>query len=224
MLEDGIVKRYLDDNCARVALKLCHHRNELPPTADQFLWSDGVFNQLGRFAGLGEEMRFIVLESLARYPLTQATTATTATARQLAMVATGYGMHNQLWHTYGIMERFIPAQVAPMRRATQQRGDFDFGPVNLIHVPAAYLSMAGLVALLAAGARRRRIDTVTLAAATVTLAILGNAFVCGALSGPHDRYGSRIIWPATLIVAIAVAVTPRRQAGTPEHDVDPKSS
>lgn len=205
MLEDGIVKRYLDDNCARVTLKLCPHRDELPKTADEFLWSDSVFNRLGRFAGLGEEMRFIVIESLARYPLTQAATATTATARQLVMVATGYGVHNQLWHTYGIMERFIPAQVAPMRRAAQQRGDFDFAPLNLLHVPVAYLSMVCLVGLVVAGALRRRLDAVTLAATTVTLAILGNAFICGALSGPHDRYGSRIVWPATLVVAVALA-------------------
>lgn len=205
MLEDGIVKRYLDDNCARVSLKLCPHRDALPKTADEFLWSNSVFNDLGRFNGLGEEMRFVVIESLARYPLAQVTTATTATARQLAMVATGYGVHNQIWHTYTIMERFIPAQVATMRRAAQQRGNFDFTPLNLLHVPVAYLSMVCLVGMLMAGAWRGRLDAVTLAAATVTLTILGNAFVCGALSGPHDRYGSRVAWPATLVVAIAIA-------------------
>ena len=41
-------------------------------------------------------------------------------------------------------------------------------------------------------------------AATVTVAILANAFVCGALSGPHDRYGARIAWIATFTAAIAV--------------------
>jgi hypothetical protein len=57
MLQDGIVKRYLDDHCPTARLKLCPHRNELPATADDFLWSNGVFNELGRFSGLGEEMR-----------------------------------------------------------------------------------------------------------------------------------------------------------------------
>ena len=64
MLQDGIVKRYLDDHCPAARLKLCPYRNELPATADDFLWSNGVFNELGRFSGLGEEMRFIVLGSL----------------------------------------------------------------------------------------------------------------------------------------------------------------
>jgi hypothetical protein len=38
----------------------------------------------------------------------------------------------------------------------------------------------------------------------VSLALLGNAIVCGVISGPHDRYGSRLVWIATLAVLIAV--------------------
>jgi hypothetical protein len=51
----------------------------------------------------------------------------------------------------------------------------------------------------------RRFDATTALAATVAVAILANAAVCGVLSGPHDRYGSRIVWIATLAVAIALA-------------------
>jgi hypothetical protein len=38
---------------------------------------------------------------------------------------------------------------------------------------------------------------------TVSLAMLGNAFVCGVISGPHDRYGARIAWVAAFVVLIA---------------------
>ena len=41
--------------------------------------------------------------------------------------------------------------------------------------------------------------------ATVTLALLGNAFICGVISGPHDRYGARMVWVATFVVLIAAA-------------------
>jgi len=41
-------------------------------------------------------------------------------------------------------------------------------------------------------------------AATVTVAILANAFACGALSGPHDRYGARMAWIAAFTAAIAI--------------------
>jgi hypothetical protein len=37
------------------------------------------------------------------------------------------------------------------------------------------------------------------------MALLGIAFVCGALSNPHDRYQNRIVWLA-LMSAIVCAV------------------
>ena len=56
----------------------------------------------------------------------------------------------------------------------------------------------------AADARDRRLDDVDLLAATVALALLGNAFLCGVISGPHDRYGARMVWIAVFVVLIAI--------------------
>jgi hypothetical protein len=204
MLQDGIVKRYLDDHCPTVRLKLCPYRNELPATADDFLWSNGVFNELGRFDGLDEEMRFIVLHSLQEYPLQQIETALAASARQLRLVATGHGTHDQIWHTYGIIERYIPGEAPAMHNARQQRGELNFDPINRIHVPIALGSMILALVLLARATISGRFDETGRLAATVTVAILANAFVCGVLSGPHDRYGARIAWIATFTAAIAI--------------------
>jgi hypothetical protein len=58
--------------------------------------------------------------------------------------------------------------------------------------------------LLASSIWRRRLDDLTLLAATVSLALLGNAVVCGVISGPHDRYGARLVWVATFTVLLAL--------------------
>ena len=50
---------------------------------------------------------------------------------------------------------------------------------------------------------RRPFDDLTLLAGTVTSALLGNAFICAVISGPHDRYGARLAWLATTVVLIA---------------------
>src|SRR5438128_11244721 len=50
----------------------------------------------------------------------------------------------------------------------------------------------------------RRLDETEMLAATVTVASLANAFVRGALSRPHDRYGARIAWIATFTAALAM--------------------
>jgi hypothetical protein len=203
MLQDGIVTRYLRDHCPQQQLKLCPYRDQLPATADQFLWGKSMFNTLGRFEGLNDEMGFIVTRSLAEYPSWQAETALAAIAQQLVHVATGEGTSGWIPHTYGIIERYLPAQLTPMRAARQQHWDINFTPVNWIDVPVALASMLLLVAILATALWRRRIDDLTLLAATVTLALLGNAVICGVISGPHDRYGARMAWVATFVVLIA---------------------
>jgi hypothetical protein len=204
MLQDGIVARYLRDHCPQQPLKLCPYRDQLPATADAFLWGNSMFNTLGRFKGMDDEMGFIVTHSLADYPLWQAEAAVVATAEQLVHVATGEGSNGWLPHTYGIIERYIPAQLKAMRAAHQQHWDINFAAVNWLHIPVALVSMLAVFGLLASSIWRRRLDDLTLLAATVSLALLGNAVVCGVISGPHDRYGARLVWVATFTVLLAL--------------------
>jgi hypothetical protein len=206
MLQDGIVKRYLDDHCPAAGHKLCPYRDQLPATGDDFLWNSGIFNDLGRFEGLGDEMRGIVLGSLREYPREQLLTAVAATAEQLRLVGSGYGVHDNIWHTYGIVKHFIPHEVPSMLRARQQHGEFGFEQTNSLHVPIAWGSMVLALALAVRALFLRRFDSIATLAATVVGAILANAFVCGALSGPHDRYGARMTWIATLLVVVALAL------------------
>jgi hypothetical protein len=203
MMQDGIVARYLNDHCPQQKLKLCPYRNELPATADDFLWGKSVFNKLGRFQGLNDEMGFIVTRSLAEYPLWQTEAAIVATAQQLADVATGEGTNGWIPHTYGIIERYLPAQVAPMRAAHQQHWDINFATINRLDVPVALASMLLVFAMFGRRIWRRQLDDLTLLAGTVCLALLGNAFICSVISGPHDRYGARMAWVATFVVLIA---------------------
>jgi hypothetical protein len=216
MLQDGIVASYLRAHCPEQKLKLCPYRDQLPATADEFLWGNSMFNTLGRFEGLDDEMGFIVLHSLAEYPARQAKAAIVATAQQLTDVATGEGTHGWIPHTYGIIERYLPAQLGLMRAAHQQHWDINFKVINWIHVPVALASMLAMVAILAAGIVRRRLDDLTLLAATVSVALLGNAFVCGVISGPHDRYGARMVWIATFVALIAAFRNFADRLGAPE--------
>ncbi|AWM04773.2 hypothetical protein [Bradyrhizobium amphicarpaeae] len=204
MMQDGIVAQYLNDHCPRERYKLCPYRNELPATADEFLWGKSVFNALGRFEGLNDEMGSIVVQSLKDYPLWQAGAALRAMGQQLLHVATGEGTNGWIPHTRGIIERYVPSQAAPMRAARQQNWGINFDYVNWLHVPVALASMLALVALLGRALAHRRLDDLTLLAATVTLALLGNAFICAVISGPHDRYGARMVWVATFVVLMAV--------------------
>jgi hypothetical protein len=206
MMQDGIVARYLNDHCDKIKLKLCPYRNQLPATADEFLWAnDSIFNKLGRFEGMNAEMEFIATEALKAYPFWQAEAAAVATVSQLLHVGTGEGTNGWIPHTYGIIERYLPGQKVAMRAAHQQHWDINFAAINYLHVPVALLSMLLLAAIALGALWRRRLDDIELLAATVCVALLGNAFICGTISGPHDRYGARMVWIATFVALIAAA-------------------
>jgi hypothetical protein len=206
MLQDGIVTRYLNDHCPTQHFKLCPYRNDLPETADDFLWSrETVFNKLGRFPGMSDEMGYIAVHALTEYPLWQTEEALLATGEQMLEVATGENTdHPTMMHTYGVFREYLQRQLKVVDAARQQKSFLTFGPVNLIHVPVALISTLLVFAMLIAALFRRRADDVTLLMATVCLALLGNAAICGIISGAHDRYGSRLVWIATLAVMIAV--------------------
>jgi hypothetical protein len=205
MLQDGIVARYLHEHCPDKRLRLCAHRHELPDDADTFFWSgDGsVFNRLGRFTGLGDEMGLIVGESLRAYPAWQLQAAAVAALRQLVHVATGEGVVPDAWHTVGMIEKFTPRAAPAMHASRQQRGELGFAAINAIHKPLALAAMLLLVPLMLWGARRQPMRDLGRLAATTACALLANAVVCGVFANPHDRYGARIVWLAPLIVGLA---------------------
>jgi hypothetical protein len=219
MLQDGIVAKYLDEHCPDAKLQLCAYKDQLPNDADVWFWGSPLFDRLGRFAGLGDEMEKIAVASLIAYPGLQAETAALATAKQLINVRSGEGVVTGIWHTYAIIERYTPQLGPAMRAARQQAGEFGFSAINRLHYPLALIAMALLPLIVLLAWRRTLPPDIGELAATVMLALLANAFICGALSNPHDRYGARMVWLASLAVALALARTRR-----PARDTSPESS
>ncbi len=205
MLQDGIVTKYLDEHCPDPALKLCQYKDELPHDADQWFWGSPLFDRLGRFAGLDDEMATIALRSLAAYPGLQLESAASDTARQLIAVHTGEGVLNTIWHTYRMIELHTPRLAPTMHAARQQRGEISLAAVNDVQYPLALAAMALLPLIMLAAWRGMIAPGIDELAAMVALALFGNAFICGVLSNPHDRYGARVAWLAVFTVFLAAA-------------------
>jgi hypothetical protein len=217
MLQDGIVARFLAEHCPDPRLRLCDHRAQLPTDADTFFWGESIFDQLGRFDGMGEEMRTIVLDSVAAYPLWQLEAAASASGRQLLKVATGEGVLDSVWHTHGMIENFLPSALPAMRAAHQQKGEIDFRAINRLHLSVAFASMVLLIAVIVLTLRGAAFADLAPLAITVALAIVGNAVVCGVFANPHDRYGARMVWLATLVVVVMICRLAVRASVSPER-------
>ena len=161
-----------------------------------------MFNNLGRFAGLGDEVSTIVTGSLRDYPAWQIGLALAATAHQLTRIASGEGVVNTTWHTYWAIEKFAPAAATGMHAARRQHGEVGFVAINRIHQPVELAAMLLLLATDLLGWRREPFADLGILAGTATAALLANAFVCGVLSNPHDRYRARLVAPLVVTLLL----------------------
>ncbi|HEY2071501.1 MAG TPA: hypothetical protein VGG48_18220 [Rhizomicrobium sp.] len=211
LVQDGIVMRLLEDTCPQSGYRLCAYKDELPRTADQWLWdADTPFKKMQGFEGTNAESQRIIFDSLRRYPMMHLRTALADTWRQFELFHTGDQVEPQEWVLYPVFMRIIPAQAPAYMSARQQKGEFDFSGWNWLHIRAGWIAIVGLAALiLFAAITTRRREAVFLT--FIMLALWGNAAVCGALSNPHDRYQSRIVWLAPFALAL-MAVQGRRFA------------
>lgn len=208
LVQDGIVHRYLEDQCPDPTIRLCRHRADLPQTADDWLWGeDSPFHSLGGFEEFEPEARRIVLESLTLYPALHLKTALASTVKQFTAVATGDGLTPWNWGTQYAFMKFAPDALQGYLTGRQATSRFDFSWINYVHVP---LQVLAIVALPVIVVRRPHARTSALAA-LLFVALVGNAAICGVLSNPHDRYQSRLAWLATLVVAIEAVERARQK-------------
>lgn len=211
LMQDGIVKKLLDDRCTGPATpyKLCAYKDHLASSANGWLWgSNPGFRAQGGFAGSQQEDGRIVADSLVRYPILHLKAAVYDSVLQFFEFRTGDGIESQEWILKPEISRMMPGQLPAYLQARQQHNRIRFGGLNMLHVTVGLLSLLGLALLLNNAVLRRRWDEALLPG-LVLLALVGNAIICGTFSNPHDRYQSRLIWVPGLVLLLALARDPR---------------
>lgn len=202
MLQDGLVARLLNDTCPQSGYNLCVYKDQLPETAEQWLWfPDSPFVALGHFEGTASESQRIVDDILVRYPGAFLLSAATETMEQLVDFRTGDQIEPQEWLIHSSLAQFIPRQMRAYLNARQQVGGIQFRYVNDVHWPVAALGQIGALAALFMMIRRRRWNSAIFLGFAM-VALFGNALICGTLSNPHDRYQSRLVWLPVFALAL----------------------
>lgn len=204
LVQDGIVKRLLNDTCPGSGYTLCGSQNRLPTRADAWLWGpNSLFRTRGGFRGQHDEETRMILDSIRRYPVLQVVDATRDSVRQFFTFKTGDGIESQEWILKPVFEKAAPGQISAYLNARQQRhGRFSFTTLNMVHVTVGTLSLLGLAVLIFYFGRERRWQALRLPG-LVLVALIGNAIVCATFSNPHDRYQSRVIWLPSLVLILA---------------------
>jgi hypothetical protein len=203
LMQDGIVKRLLDETCPQSGYQLCAFKSRLKTRADAWLWApDSLFRAQGGFHGDHTEENRIIADSIRRYPLMQIEAAIRDSVRQFFTFKTGDGIESQEWILKPDFEKMMPGQLPEYLAAQQQRSRFRFAAFNMVHVTVGILSLLGVLLLLQRALIRGRWDEAALPGLVLT-ALIGNAIICGTFSNPHDRYQSRLIWLPSLVLLIA---------------------
>jgi hypothetical protein len=189
--EDGPARAYLEAACPEAGWAVCAGLDALPSTAQGFLWSPersywGM--NLATRAAVRAEETAILTRAIAADPLGQLRASLANAAEQLG--------------SFGLDDLVIG------RGAAVTAEDYTF--VYLPEAPAAVWGLSLFSTLVYAGAA---LALPALAgslagpgaragapvAGFVLAALLLNAAVCGALSGPHHRYQARVVWLLPLL-------------------------
>ena len=201
---DGPAKAYLTDACPDPSLTMCAWVGRLPMDADVFLWSpDGpVWSHPGGPIALAPEASRIVFATVRAHPWGVARDAVRNTVTQffdvrLGIALTGrflddaIGTRLRAWYPAAELDRFGASQqrdgTLPGLNARWQGARWQGAQVVLLAI--------GALATLVLGWRSWRRDRVFFALiASIVVGLAANAFATGALSGPADRYQTRIAW------------------------------
>ena len=222
LMQDGIAQRLLAETCPppgsseKPPYSLCPYGAKLPHNANAWLWGEhSSFHAVGGFKRSDGEYTHIARDSLARYPWMHLKAAVADSAEQFVEFKTGDGIESQRSILVPGFTALLPGQLPAYLAARQQTEIIRFKDLNLVHVPVAVIALLAMVLLLQGAAARGRWGEAVLPA-TVLLALLGNAIICGTFSNPHDRYQSRLMWLPALALLLARARDPRALQPVPE--------
>jgi hypothetical protein len=226
LVADGPGRLYLDSVCPETATFLvCSYRNRSFKSSDEFLWnSAGVFQTMSveqRLRLIEEEPRFVTAVAM-RYPLSTLKAVVANAVKQFVLVWPA-----EAWMDPGVsfsdpaLSRADLFQVAPfLSLCVANLGKcVPALPEALIasSVAITVILSFSLIAAHFVAARRRTTDTqagdrrygrAMIFAFLILVGLVVNAGICGAISGPHARYQTRVVWLAVLAAGVLEATHP----------------
>lgn len=214
LIYDGPGRAHLARACAAGApLAICAVGDRLPPHHNAFLWypDSPLYRALGGPKVWSGEARAIVRGTLAEAPGAVAAAMLRNALAQLGRMRTGDGLEPwpDLPGPAPLIARYFPAEQEAFQAARQQQGWLraEAEALGVLHVVLAAIGALALLGLLARRLGGRRDLPGAALGLFVLAAMLGNAAVTGALSGPAHRYQARLSWLLVLAPA-AIALPP----------------
>ncbi len=216
---DGPGMTVLRRDCPGSGWRLCPWLDRFPPTSDGFLWDKTSPIMLaGGHKAVSADADAIIRAAVLAEPGRLSHAAWDNAAEQLFRFASGDGLNAWNDEAGATIERDFPLRERlRFRAARQQREMLTVPPaLALAHRIVAIGGIVAALVLLPLAWRRGHVAVLFLAMSLLVQPV--SAAITGALSTPHDRYQSRIVWLPACMAFLALPALFRRSRSGDEHD------
>lgn len=212
LVENGILKEYLNEHCATNEFKLCAFINDLPIHAWDFVWDGGgAFVKTGGWDSSKNEYTKIIKGTLieTKYLMLHVKASISSTFTQVQLTDIGDGLWPYLDRTnpfWKIQENY-PNELNEYLVSKQNKSQLVFGKINILY---RWILIGSLfVALLIMIKTRDKFSLLILA--LIVLFALLNAFTTATFANILARLNSRDIWLIPFFCISVIVNFPFRQ-------------
>jgi hypothetical protein len=214
VIADGPGAAYLREKCPQAGLVVCEFVDRLMPNPDLFLWntpdSNGVYESasIDKRRELGNEQYQFAAAVLAYDPLGQITAGLSNAFQQLTTIGlSDFGASAEL------ASNLPRVHAEQMARSPLFKKDFPIAIFSAVTIFVAVVSLI-FVGITLIGHWKTVSTEMKIFCFVILLGQISNALICGALSGPHERYQARLTW---LLPVAALLLTYDRRVRSAER-------
>ncbi|MCE3281169.1 MAG: hypothetical protein K0S44_3360 [Bacteroidetes bacterium] len=208
MLEHGILKEFLDDNCITKPYSLCPYKDSLPGKAYVFIWDKekSPLYKTGSWNDVKPEYNEIINATLTqpKYIKMHIAASLKASADQLLKFKINDGNGSFLKGTvlYERVDKYVPGDIESYSASMQNQNRLGFTDTwNILFTIVIIVSI--LILLILPQGIRSAFKTDLGNIILITLfAVILNGWDCGTFANAIDRLGCKMIWMLPMFAAI----------------------
>ena len=199
LIESGLVRDYLKERCSIERLTPCKYLNELPRTAEEFMFgSHPLLKDMGGWLDSKKEANRISFETVKHSPIRFLAICTKQMLLQFVSFKPGDGSiprrSDNQDYVFQTFQQLFPGDMTRYQLTKQWSGSLQklARRVTPLQIAVFWCSLSASLVLMVVRGLRARVANQLFVLAVVFL--FSNALVTGAMSGVHDRFQSRVSW------------------------------
>jgi len=223
MLDSGVLKSYLDDNCATKKLALCDCKDNLPETSRNLLWdAESPLQKKGDWKNSEEDYNAILL-GIATSPKHLSLfifNSINSSITQLFQNEVGSGVVSA-WYSestsppYQAVAKYYPLELNQYKQSRQNTNlwgqGLDLSFINYINFFLLIISAILIFKIfILSGIRLKYPVEMQVFIYTLLIGIIVNAFITASLANVYDRLQARVSW--ALIFCLLILFTYHKRA------------